>query len=358
MKLVVGIGIWFTVSLAFGLACAQIAVSKRRSMLKWFWLGFFFWIISLVILLKKPSPATGKALSVEEKLEQITYAEEKEFKKRWEFGPKTIWAFVTYIFLGLLAFSMLLPFIWMLATSFMKELEVYQFPPRFIPSTIEWINYVNAMTLQPFGRYFLNTMIVAVCTVTGQLLFCSMAAYAFARMKFHMRDKLFALYLGTMMIPAMVTLIPMFLIINSFGWMNTYMGLFAPSLSSVWGIFLLRQFFLTIPTELEDAARVDGASEFRIFWTIVLPLSKPALATLAIFSFMSSWKDFLWPLIVTNRQSMRTLEVGIASFSNQYSTEWNLQMAAAVVVLLPIITVFFLAQRYIVRGITFTGMKG
>lgn len=264
---------------------------------------------------------------------------------------------LTYVVLLLLAISMLIPFLWMVSTSLMGELEVYQFPPTFIPSTWKWNNFLEAMTLQPFGRFFLNTAVVAAASVAGQLVFCSMAAFAFARLRFSGRDRLFAVYLGTMMIPAIVTLIPAFLIINMFGWMNTYWALFTPTLSSVWGIFLLRQFFQTIPRDLEDAARVDGASDFTIFWKIIIPLSKPALATLAIFSFMTAWKDFLWPLIVTNRTDMRTVEVGIAGFSNLYSTDWPHQMAAAVVVMLPIVIVFFLAQKYFVRGITFTGIK-
>lgn len=258
----------------------------------------------------------------------------------------------------LLACSMLLPFLWMISTSMMGELEVYQFPPRFIPSSFRWSNFLEAMTLQPFGRFFLNSAIIAAASVAGQLVFCSMAAYAFARIRFRGRDRLFGLYLATMMIPAIVTIIPAFLLIDRFGWMNTYWALFTPTLSSVWGIFLLRQFFQTIPRDLEDAARVDGAGDATIFLRIILPLSKPALATLAIFAFMGAWKDFLWPLIVTNRTDMRTVEVGIANFSTLYQTDWPHQMAAAVVVMLPIVLVFFFAQRYFVRGITLTGIKG
>ncbi len=271
---------------------------------------------------------------------------------------KAVLPIIISIALFLLACSMLIPFIWMVSTSLMSELEVYQFPPKFLPTSWRWSNFIEAMTLQPFGRFFLNSAIVAAASVIGQLIFCSMAAYAFARLPFRGREKLFALYLSTMMIPAIVTIIPAFLIINSFGWMNTYWALFTPTLSSVWGIFLLRQFFQTIPKDLEDAARVDGASEFTIFWKIVMPLSKPALATLAIFAFMGSWKDFLWPLIVTNRMDMRTVEVGIANFSSLYTTDWPHQMAAAVVVMLPIIVVFIFAQKYFVRGITLTGLKG
>ncbi|MBI3579444.1 MAG: carbohydrate ABC transporter permease [Ignavibacteriales bacterium] len=258
----------------------------------------------------------------------------------------------------LLALSMLIPFLWMVSTALMTEHEVYQFPPKLIPTNWKWQNFAEAMSLQPFGRFFLNTMIVAAASVVGQLVFCSMAAYAFARLRFAWRDKIFALYLGTMMIPAIVTIIPAFLVITTFGWVNTYWALFTPTLSSVWGIFLLRQFFLTIPKELEDAARVDGASEFTIFRKVILPLSKPALATLAIFAFMGSWKDFLWPLIVTNRTDMRTVEVGIANFNNLYTTDWSHQMAAAVVVMLPIVIVFSFAQKYFVKGITMTGIKG
>jgi multiple sugar transport system permease protein len=272
--------------------------------------------------------------------------------------PQRIGSVLGWLGLLALALSMIGPFLWMVATSFMERLEVYQFPPRVIPSEFRWENYVEAMTLQPFGRYFLNSLIVAAATVSGQLMFCSMAAYAFARLRFLGRDRLFSVYLATMMIPAIVTVIPAFLLVNAFGWMNTYWALFTPTLSSVWGIFLLRQFFLTIPRDLEDAARVDGASEFTVFWKIVLPLSRPALATLAVFAFMASWKDFLWPLIVTNRTEMRTVEVGIASFSTLYATDWPHQMAAAVIVLLPIILVFLSGQKYFVKGVTLTGLKG
>lgn len=261
---------------------------------------------------------------------------------------------------GLLALglTMLAPFLWMISTSLMGELDVFRFPPRFLPSTYRWENYPEAMSMQPFGRYFLNTAIVAALSVLSQLMFCSMAAYAFARLRFLGRDRLFAVYLATMMIPGIVTLIPSFLLITTFGWMNTYQALVAPSLSSVWGIFLLRQFFMTIPRDLEDAARVDGASELMIYWRIILPLSRPALATLAIFAFMASWKDFLWPLIVTNQSDMRTVEVGIAGFNSLYATDWPHQMAAAVLVMLPVIVVFFAAQKYFVRGITMSGLNG
>ena len=272
--------------------------------------------------------------------------------------PTRLGRLATYAVLAVLGATMLIPFLWMVSTSLMTDLEVYQFPPRLLPEEPQWGNYAGALTQLPFGRYFLNTILVTLVAVAGQLVTCSMAAYAFARLDFKGRDALFALYLATMMIPTIVTLIPAFLIINAFGWMNTYWALFTPLLTSVWGIFLLRQFFQTLPTDYEDAARLDGASDWAIYWRIILPLSKPALATLAIFAFMNAWKDFLWPLIVTTDNDMRTVEVGIAMFSSIYGTNWPFQMAAAVVVLLPILVVFFLTQKYVIEGISLTGLKG
>ncbi len=265
---------------------------------------------------------------------------------------------LAYAALAGIALSMLLPFLWMLSTSLMTDLEVYQYPPKLLPAAPRWENYGEAMRYQPFGRYFLNSTIITLGAVLGQLLFCSLAAYAFSRLRFKWRDQIFALYLATMMVPAIVTLIPAFLLVNAFGGMNTFGALIAPSLSSVWGIFLLRQFFLSIPRELEEAARLDGAGDLMIYWRVILPLSKPALATLAIFAFMATWRDFLWPMLVTNRTELRTVEVGLAAFSSQYSVDWTHQMAAAVIAMLPIALVFFFAQRYFIRGITMTGVKG
>ncbi|MCP4726028.1 MAG: carbohydrate ABC transporter permease [bacterium] len=245
-----------------------------------------------------------------------------------------------YFMLTILALSMLIPFLWMVSTSFMNELEVYSYPPKLLPEKFLWQNYKEALTLLPFDRYFFNSILVTLFSVVGQVFTCSMAAYAFSRLKWKGRDRVFAIYLSTMMIPVIVTLIPSFLIINTFGWMNTYYALVTPTLTSVWGIFLLRQFFQSIPKTYEDAARIDGASEFTIYWKVIMPLSKPALATLSIFTFMATWKDFLWPLIVTNNNNMRTVEIGIAQFHSVHSTQWPYQMAAAVVAMLPIIIIF------------------
>jgi multiple sugar transport system permease protein len=271
---------------------------------------------------------------------------------------KAVFNGALYLLMLMLALSMLLPFLWMISTSLMDELEVFQFPPRLLPEEARWQNYPEALTALPFGRFFLNSFIVSSVTVAGHLLFCSMAAYAFARLRFPGRDKLFVVFLSAMMVPVIIILIPRFLLIHSLGWVDTYQGIIATEIVSVWGIFLLRQYFLTIPREIEDAARIDGASEFTIFRRIILPLSKPALATLAVISFVDSWKNFLWPLIVTQSLEMRPLEVGIASFHTLYMSNWPYQMAAAVVAVLPLVVIFFLTQKYFIRGITMTGLKG
>ncbi|WP_461768062.1 carbohydrate ABC transporter permease [Pseudothermotoga sp.] len=270
---------------------------------------------------------------------------------------KMISSVITYAVLLFVALTMLIPFLWMVSTSLMDKMEVFHFPPKFIPDQPKWSNYKNALTLVPFGRYFLNSAIMVMIVVPIQLLFCSMAAYAFARLSFPGRDIVFWIFLSTMMIPGIVTLIPSFLIVKSLNWIDTYWALTVPSFFSVWGTFLLRQFFLTLPKNLEDAARIDGASELMIFWRIVLPLSKPALATLGIFAFMSTWKAFMWPLLVTRTEKMRTVEVGIAYFKTMFEVNWPYQMAAAVVVMLPIIVMFLIAQKYFVEGIALTGMK-
>jgi multiple sugar transport system permease protein len=231
-----------------------------------------------------------------------------------------------------------------------------------IPRDFDWSNYERLFTLVPFGRYFVNTLFVTTAIVLGQLLICSLAAYGFARLNFIGRDVLFVLYLATMMIPFQVTLIPSFLMVFRFGWVNTYQGLIIPGISSAFGIFLLRQSFLGVPRDYQDAARLDGASEWRIWAEIFLPLNGPALATLGVFAFMGAWTDLLWPLLIARDQELRTLELGLAYFNASATAfrqvNWPLMMAASVVVMLPVLLVYVLAQRYFVRGITLSGVKG
>jgi len=259
------------------------------------------------------------------------------------------------IFLGI---SMLVPFLWMLSTSLMNEFDVYQYPPRLLPLDPVWSNYPNALTAAPFARFFLNSAIMSLFIVFGHLFTAATAGYAFARLSFPGRDKIFIVFLANLMVPIIVLLIPRFLLVSALGWVDTYMGLIITELVSVWGIFLMRQYFLSIPRELEDAARIDGASEWQIFWKVALPLAKPALATVALFSFVETWKSFLWPLIVTRSMTMRPVEVGIAAFHSLYFSNWPYQMAAAVVAVIPILALFFLTQRYFVRGIQLAGLKG
>jgi multiple sugar transport system permease protein len=262
-----------------------------------------------------------------------------------------------YILAAALGITMLVPFVWMLSTSLMDEFEVFQFPPRLWPADPVWSNYPNALTAAPFARFFLNSAVMSLFIVSGHLFTAATAGYAFARLRFPGRDKVFVLFLANLMVPVIVLLIPRFLLVNAVGWVDTYMGLIITELVGVWGIFLMRQYFLSIPRELEDAARIDGAGEWQVFWKVALPLSKPALATVALFSFVETWKSFLWPLIVTRSMAMRPVEVGIAAFHGLYLSNWPYQMAAAVVAVVPILLLFLFTQRYFVRGIQLAGLK-
>lgn len=249
------------------------------------------------------------------------------------------------------------PFIWMVLTSFKTIGDIYTYPPKWWPTEFTLTNYISAFSAAPFGRYYTNSLFVALAVTFGQLVTCSLAAYAFARMQFRGRDILFYLFLGTMMVPAQVTMIPSFMILHQLGWIDTYAALIVPGLASAFGTFLLRQFFLTIPKELEEAAYIDGCSRLRVLWQIIIPLSLPAFATLAIFTFMGVFNDFLWALIVVDSQEMYTVQLGLAIFRDRYSTEWGSLMAGSVVASLPILIVFF-AQKYFIQGITLSGLKG
>lgn len=252
----------------------------------------------------------------------------------------------------------LLPFAYMLASSLETNGQIGQLTPQFIPQPFEWGNYQTVWQSLPVGRFFVNSLIVAGAITMGQLLTSSLSAYAFARLRFPGRSLLFALYLATLIIPFQVTLIPNFILIHYFGWHNTYQGLIAPFVSSVFGTFLLRQFFLSIPIDLEEAALLDGAGHWVIYSRIILPLARPALAALLIFSFLGSWNGFLWPLVVVDSEAMKTLPLGIIEFQGQYTVQWNLLMAGAALSVLPVLLVYLAAQRYIVEGIALTGQGG
>ena len=256
----------------------------------------------------------------------------------------------------LAALAAVLPFLYMLATALTGEWEAFRYPPALIPARVHFENFPAALTVLPFDRFFLNSAILATGVVVGQLFTSATAAYAFARLRFPGRDRLFHCFLSVLLVPALVLLVPRFLIVNALGWVDTYAGLISTELVSVWGIFLLRQFFRTIPRELEDAARLDGAGEWTIFRRVVLPLSKPALATLAVVSFVDQWKSFLWPLVIARSTEMQVVEVGLANLHGLYYANWPYQMAAAVTATVPLLLLYLVAQRYFIRGVQMTGV--
>ncbi|MDQ2995901.1 MAG: carbohydrate ABC transporter permease [Chloroflexota bacterium] len=253
---------------------------------------------------------------------------------------------------------MLLPFAWMLSTSLKLPPDIFTYPPVWIPNPIAWQNYSKTVTVMPFGRFYLNSLIVTTGVTLLQLLTSSLAAFAFARMRFPGRNALFLLYLATLMIPFQVTMIPNFILVRALGWYDTYQALILPPAFSAFSTFLLRQYFMGIPRELDEAARLDGATSLRIWWQVIMPLAGPAIAALATFVSLNSWNDFLWPLIITNSPAMRTLPVGLSSFQGQYKTDWNLLMAGSVIAMLPVLLVYIIGQRWFIKGITLSGLGG
>jgi multiple sugar transport system permease protein len=251
----------------------------------------------------------------------------------------------------------LLPFAWMLGTSFKPESDVFGYPLRLQPTHSTFSNYVAIWHELPFARLVLNSVIFAGGVTVLSVFFDSLAAYALARLRFPGRTIAFYLVLATLMVPFQVTLVPLFQFVFRLHWLNTYQGLIVPRATSAFGIFLLRQFFVSVPRELDEAARVDGASEWHIYRRIMLPLAKPALATLAVFYFMNNWNDFLWPLVIATGTSHENLPAGLTLFSGQYVIQHGVLMAGAAISLLPLAVAFMLAQRYFVRGIATTGIK-
>jgi multiple sugar transport system permease protein len=262
-----------------------------------------------------------------------------------------------HIILALGAITMIAPFIWMVSTSLKSLNEVFVFPPTLFGESLRWNNYLQISDRFPFSIFFLNSLKISVLVTAGQLFTCSLGGYSFARLKFPGRDIIFLLYLATLMIPYFVIVIPIFIMMRSFGWVDTHYALIVPGLFSAFGTFLMKQFFLTIPRELEDAAKIDGCTPFGIYRRIFLPLSKPALAALGIFTFMWSWNDFLAPLIFLNTITKRTIPLGLAVMQGLYSTDWPSLMAASVLSVMPIIIVFLCAQEFFVKGITLSGLK-
>ena len=271
-----------------------------------------------------------------------------------------IWAGIWYVILSFVALTLALPLVWLISTSLKTGSQTFLMPPKWIPDPFVWSNYAEAFRAVAFHEYFWNTIRIVFFATTGALLTASLAAYAFARLRFPLREPLFLLVLSTIMLPSIVTLIPTFIVFRTLGWIDTFMPLIVPLWfgGGAFNIFLFRQFFMTIPLELDEAARIDGASNFRIYWGVILPLSKPVLATIAVFAFIHNWNDFFEPLIYLQSPENWTMAIGLRGFRGLYSTEWNLMMAASTAMILPLLILFFFAQRYFVSGIQMSGLAG
>lgn len=264
-----------------------------------------------------------------------------------------------YVLLILVGLPMIGPFIWMLSTSLKTKADIFVFPPELLPNPVTLESYKEVIDRVPFSLFIFNSFKISTLATIGQVFGCSLAAYAFARMKFKAKNIIYFCLLATMMIPSQVTMIPVFLIMKFIGWIDSHNALIVPAFfGGAFGTFLFRQFFATIPKDIEDAARIDGCGNFRIYWQIFLPLSKPAIATFAIFSFMGYWNDLLGPVIYLSSLEKMTLTVGLATLQGEHVTRYDLLMAAAVISVIPILALYVTAQKWFVKGITMTGLKG
>lgn len=264
------------------------------------------------------------------------------------------WLLVALLVIG--ALIMFFPFYWTITTSLSAGAGL-DATPRLIPRDPSLAAYEELLTNTPFARVVVNSLGLAIATTLLQLITSSMAAYAFTRLPFRGRGVVFALYLATMMIPIQVLIVPLFVQMRDLGLVDTYLGVLLPSIASAFGVFLLRQAMSSVPRELDEAARIDGAGHFRIFATIVLPLTAPALATLSVFSFMSSWNSFLWPLIILRSPELQTLPIALARLQGQYTTQWDVMMAGSVISVLPMLAIYLLAQKYVIQGVATSGIK-
>lgn len=264
---------------------------------------------------------------------------------------------LAFVALTMIACITLLPYFWMVSSSLKTMENMFAVPIQWLPDPVNWMSYVNAWQAQDFTRYFLNSGIVAVAITLGNLLLCSLAGYSLTKFRYRGRGLTFLLILSTMMLPLEVTMVPLFLIVKQLDWLNSYPGLIVPFVVDGFGVFLMRQYMLSIPSDLIDSARIDGASEMRIFWMIVLPLCKPALVALAVFTFREAWDMYIWPLVIITKDSLRTLPLGISLFMSSYGTSWDQLMAIAVLGTLPMIVLFFFLQRAFIQGIAVTGLK-
>lgn len=263
-----------------------------------------------------------------------------------------------YLVAAAAGLAIMLPFIWMIVTSLKGQSEVFAYPPTWIPKILNWQNYLEVWKEAPFARYFLNSTFVAAAVTVGQLASCILAAFAFARMNFKGKSFMFLVFMSTTMISTQVTLVPSYMIVKQLDWVDHYEALIVPFLANAFGVFMIRQSFRTIPRELEEAAKLDGCGRFRFLLMILLPLCKPILASQALFAFMGNWNSYLWPLIVTNQDKMRTLQIGLRYFvGGEGGTKWGVYMAAALLVSFPVIIIYFLVQKTFVESMANTGLK-
>ncbi|MGP1907729.1 carbohydrate ABC transporter permease [Metabacillus sp. JX24] len=272
---------------------------------------------------------------------------------------KTSKSIFAHTVLIIMSVFFLVPFIWMLSTSLKDQTQIFTFPPEWLPSPLKWSNYGDAIDYIPFFTYLKNTVVITVFSTIGAVITCPLVAYGFAKLKFKGSNALFIITIAVMMIPGQVTMIPLFILFEKLGWVGSPLPLIVPVFFGVpFYIFLLRQFFLGLPDTLMDAARIDGAGEFRIYWQIMLPLAKPAVLAVGLFQFMGSWTDFLGPLLYLTDEASYTLSLGLQQFQSQRGTEWGLMMAVSTLMTLPIILLFFFLQKTFIKGITFSGIKG
>jgi multiple sugar transport system permease protein len=265
-----------------------------------------------------------------------------------------------YVLLAALAVVFLTPMLWLLSTSLKEQGQVFAYPPVWFPNPVRFANYVDAFARAPLFVWLTNTITITLFALIGTLLTCSLVAYGFARLRFPGRNLLFILLLSTMMLPDVVTLVPQFVLFRSLGWVDTFLPLIIPSFlgGGAFNIFLVRQFYLTIPRDFDEAARLDGASNWRIWWHIILPLSRPVLIAVGIFSFVFHWNDFLAPLIYLQSEGNKTLALGLRAFISPTDASWNISMAASMFLVIPVLIVFFVAQRSFIRGVVMTGIQG
>lgn len=263
-----------------------------------------------------------------------------------------------FVILMIIGLTMLVPFFWTLSSSFKYDREIFEYPIKWIPEVFRWSNYQEVWTRVNFLTYYLNTIKLSIIVTVGQVVTCSLAAYSFAKMDYPGRDKIFLCYLATMMVPWHAIMIPQFIIIKNMGFYDSHWSIILMNLFSAFGVFLLRQFMLGIPMELSEAARIDGCGELKIYSQIIMPMCKPGLATLVVFTFNFMWNDYMGPMIYLNTDKLKTIQIGLAAFRTEYGADYGLIMAGTVCSLLPMVLIYCVAQKYLIEGIAFSGLKG